>query len=227
MNTALMDHEANVVQDIWIHLNPDLIRQGIVPTKRVTPKGTRNIPMGIEEFSRFIGEIYEWENEQRGIQMVSRFDRSGLIAYGQNGQKWQAVKEIQSSCHYLLSPKGLSYFVEIPRLVVAVTNHAWPYFYWTDEKKTLKKTSKLYPLLIGNVYRNGRVCLGTTGLRCAQLKDIDLFVKKVIEAASTTDLAYGRDLDVIFEGLTLGWDDQIGKKNGFTMDELLETAFKE
>lgn len=152
-------------------------------------------------------------------RLVSRFNKSDLIAYGQNGTKWRAVSEIQPAEYFLLSTTGKAYPVSLPHLVVAVSNYGWPYFYWTPDR-TITLRTMLYPLLIGNTYTSGNVCLGSTGLRCKVLSDIPTFVKQVIEAPAS---GHGvTDTDALYSTLSAeGWDKSIGEKHGRSLQKLL------
>lgn len=211
---------------VVIELDDDQVRNGYVHATIHEEKGIRAGMIMLDDLSAMLKRVYRWDMEHRPMTMVSRFNQTGLIAYSQNGPRWEAVKEIPPADYYLISESGASYHVNLPRVVAWVGNFCkWPRLFWTPDE-TLTAESMVYPLIIGNTYDTGVVCLGTTGLQCKAVSDIDAYVRKVIESQATHTVTGGTDQ--LFKRLEAdGWDPKIGEKRGMTLAKLLAEPVRE
>lgn len=180
----MSDWRGSVVQEVVIRINRDMLRQGIIPTTKVTPKGERTVNLGLYDASVLLNDLFAWEARNRSVTMMSRFETNGFIALGQNGGKWMAVKELEPSKYYLISATEKVYHCHLPRVIIQTSNYGYTYLFWTRDRK-LKPTSRLYPLVLGNVSLDGQVCFGSTGLKCKSPEEVDAFARKIIEAPTS------------------------------------------
>ncbi len=184
-------------------------------------KGPQRGLMPVSEVCDTMRELLNWEAAGRHVKLVSRFVESDLLAFGQNGGRWLAVKEISPSTYYLVTRAPEPYQVHLPRLLVVVSNHGAPRIFWTPEER-IEVNTKLYPLMIGNTYATGAVCLGNTGLKCSAPDEIDKYIRQVIEAPAPylVDHAAGKDIDKLYRALAKRWAPGLGKKHGITVNKL-------
>lgn len=206
---------------VILELEQSEIATGYITATKIDDKGSRKGKMPLQVVADLLRGVFDWDASGRQVEMISRFEDSPYIALGQNGSKWVAVKDIPPAPYYLVSVSGQAYQAKLPRLVAKITNYGWPWLFWTPDK-TLGLSTRLFPLVIGNIDVNGRVCLGSTGLKCPTPKDIDRYVKQLIEAPSTgTYLPEGTKVDTLYAALAKRWNRSIGKRHAITLKALL------
>jgi hypothetical protein len=205
-----------------IELDMAKLHEGFVSITKVDDKGERKGAIPLEQFAALMQDVFHWEMASRKVTMISRFANSPFIAWGQNGARWAAVKEIQPAEYYLVAvASGEAYAAKIPRLVVRVSNYGTPLIYWTPDEQ-LAPATKISPLMISNISSEGRVCMGTTGLKCKSPDDIDKFIRQVIEAPADGAYLLGRTkLEKLYRALSRKWAPGIGKRYGITLEKLL------
>lgn len=207
---------------VILELDDADIITGYIPVTKVDGKGQRKGQMPVGDVADLLRDVFDWDAFRRQVKMISRFDDSPFLAWGQNGAKWQAVKVIEPAEYYLVSVSGQAYPVRLPRLVAKVGNYSSTYLFWTDAQELAPK-SKIYPLMIGNIDGRGWVCLGSSGLKCQSPDEIDRYIRQVIEVPATgTYLSHTTDLDKLYRTLTKRWAPGIGRKHGITLDKLLK-----
>lgn len=205
---------------VILELDSVEIITGYITTTKIDDKGQRKGKMPLQAVADLLGDVFHLDAEGRKVTMVTRFAQTALIAFGSNGPKWQAVKEIPPAEYYLISATGKAYKVNIPRLVVFVGNYVnWPRIFWTPDG-VLTPDSKLFPLIIGNTYADGKVCTGNTGLKCRTPDEIDAYIRKLIESPASHTVTMHTDR--LYKALeTRGWAPGIGRKHGITVAKLL------
>lgn len=212
-----------LVEEVVLRLNRDALLEGYVPMTKVTPKGRRTVKLRLPDVATLLNQFFNWEIATRKVTMVSRFANAGFIAYGESSGRWRAIKEIPASNYVLVSATGSAYPVDIPRVVILASNQGASYIYWTDEPGELHPDSRLYPLMVGNISSNGWICIGSSGLRCTAVTEIDKFARGVIEAPSTGTYCERQPVDEFFAELRdKGWDTSIGRKHAITLRKLIE-----
>lgn len=205
---------------VILELDDEQLRAGYAQVTKVDTIGTRKGSMLLSEVNDLLGDIFQWEAARRTVSMVSRFTRSSLIAFGANGAKWKAVKEIPPAEYYLVAADGSAHRVDLPRLIAGVDSHmTWPRVFWTPVAEVTPDTM-IYPLIIGNTYEDGRVCTGNTGLKCKAVDEVDKYIRQLIETPATHTVTGGTEK--LYRKLAeRGWDQSIGKKHGISLHELL------
>lgn len=206
---------------IVLTLDEASIERGFIHTTKITALGRRSGYMELTGVMDLLNEVFRWETRRRDIKLFSRFTEHPYVAFGQNGSRWQAVKDISPGEYFLTTVSGGAHKVNLPRLVAKISNHGAGYLFWTPDE-TLTPQSKLYPLVIGNINTDGWICTGTTGLRCEKPDDIDKYVRQVIEAPSTgTYIPAGVNVERFYRSLEDRWDESVGAKHGITLDTLI------
>lgn len=204
---------------VILELDTEQLHTGYLTAIKKDEKGRRKGKMPLSAVADLLHEIFDWEAARRPVRMFNRFEESPYIALGQNGTKWEAVKEIAPAEYYLVSATGMAYQVTLPRLIVRVGNHiTWPKIFWTGAEP-LSLSTKIYPLVIGNTYNDGRVCTGTTGLKCTNPEDIDRYIRQIIESPASHTVT--GNTDKLYRALATGWAPGIGRKNGITLKRLI------
>lgn len=202
-------------------LDDEQIRMGFVRTTVVDEKGERTGLISVGDLVQLVGRVFRWDLQHREVKLVSRFDESPFLAFGQNGGRWVAVKDIPPDEYFLTTVTGLAYRVRLPRLVAKVGNYGSSALFWTDAE-VLDAQSSLYPLMIGNISDTGWVCLGSTGLKCEKPENIDKFVRQAIEAPTTgTYLTANTRVERLYEQLAKRWAPGIGRKHRTTLKRLI------
>jgi hypothetical protein len=198
------------------------MKTGYMWVTKIDDKGPQRGMMPISEVVDTLRECINWDAVGRGVKLINSFADSPFRAWGQNGPKWVAVKEIPPSEYNLTTVTGLAFTARLPRLIAKVSNHGKTFLYWTEEEN-LSLTSLIYPLMIGNISSSGWVCLGTTGLQCRDPEDIDLYIRLAIEAPTTgTYLSNTTLVEEFYQSLTERWDVTVGAKYGMTLAKLFE-----
>lgn len=204
---------------VILELDDAEIVTGYVTATKIDEKGQRKGKMPLQAVADLFGQVFDLEAESRRVSMVTRFAQTEMIAFGANGPKWQAIKEIQPADYYLVSATEKAYKVHLPRLVIFVGNYIrWPRLFWTPDAE-LTTDSKLYPLIIGNTYNDGRVCTGNTGLKCRTPDEIDTYVRRLIESPATHTVT--KHTDRMYKALEKRWAPGIGRKHGIPLAKLL------
>jgi hypothetical protein len=208
-----------------IILDDDQVRSGYVPATIHEEQGDRSGLMTITDFANLVGRVFRWSLAGAEVRMISKFDDFPYVAFGQNGDRWVAVKEIPPGEYYLTTVTGLAVRVNLPKLVARVTNEGSSYVFWTEDEKISLK-SKLYPLMIGNISEAGWICLGTTRLKCARPEDIESFIRQVVEAPTTgTYLSDKTRVEQLYKALERKWAPGIGRKRATTLEKLLAGSY--
>lgn len=204
-----------------LELDDHELRNGYITVTKIDNKGLRKGKMPLSDVADLLRNIFDQDAASRQVRLVSRFQETPYLAWGQNGAKWVAVKDLAPARYYLLSDTGQAYEVKLPRLIVRVSNYAWPLLFWTQATK-VEPSTHIYPLMIGNVYPNGQVCLGTTGLKCKTPEAIDQYIRQIIEAPATYhNLPVKVTLDELFATLAKRWNPNIGKAHRIPLNKLL------
>jgi len=206
---------------VILELDEEQIRTGYATVTKVDDKGRRKGKVSLSDVADVLREVFRLDAEGRQVRMVSRFAKNGYLAYGQNGPKWAAVKELPPDDYVLVA--GQAYKVTLPRLVAVVSNYSYngPRIFWTPDDE-LTPGSKIYPLMIGNIDSHGSVCLGNTGLHCKTPEDMEKYVRQVVEApANGHYLSAKTNVDKLYRALTKQWAPGIGRKHGTTLGKLL------
>ena len=197
---------------------------GFLWVTKVDDKGPQRGLMAVSDLAGAMRQFVDWEADRRDVTLVSRLEDSEIVALGQSGGVWRAIKAIVSADYYLTSATGRAYRVRLPRLIAVVSNNrGLPRIFWTKDDR-LTSATLVYPLKIGNVYVDGRVCMGNVDPRCPSIGDIDEFIRRVVEAqASGGVLRVSTDsLYAVLEAQ--GWDESIGRRHAITLGQLIDSA---
>lgn len=207
---------------VVLELDDEDIRTGYIRTTVHEEKGTRTGLITLEDLSEMVGRFHRWELGRRRVRMISRFSDSALLAYGENGRKWEACATIAPADYYLISATGKVYHVHLPRLVVWVSNQRIsPRIFWTGDDVPTPE-SRLFPLIIGNTYNSGSVCIGNSGLKCKTPKDIDTYIRQLIETQASHTVT--NNTDKLYRALTRKWAPGIGRKYAITLAKLMASS---
>lgn len=205
---------------VILELDKWALSTGYIPVTKVDERGHRKGQMPLSEVATLLHDVFNWDASRRQVTMISRFEDSPFLAFGQNGTKWVAVKVIEPAEYYLVSVSGQAYPVRLPRLVAKVGNHSSTYLFWTEAGELTPKT-RLYPLMIGNINKSGWVCIGTGNVRCKSPDEIDQYIRQVIEVPATgTYLEDKTQLDKLYRSLTRRWRTSIGRRHAITLERL-------
>jgi hypothetical protein len=99
-----------------LELDSDELKTGFVTATKVGHPGHRKGKVPIQAVIDLLGEVFNWEVAGRKVELISRLTESPLLAIGQNGPKWVAVKTIGPAEYFLVSATGKAYKVNLPRL---------------------------------------------------------------------------------------------------------------
>ena len=209
---------------VILELNRADLASGYITATKIDDKGQRKGKMPLSDVADLLQDIFRFDAGKREVRMISRFEDSPFLAWGQNGSKWVAVKVIEPGSYYLVSVSGKAYEVKLPRLIAKVGNHSSTFLYWVEDGPLTPET-KCYPLMIGNIDWRGWVCLGTSGLRCESPDSIDEYVRKVIEVPATgTYLTNPNHMDKLYQTLTKRWASGIGRKHAVKLSKIIASG---
>ncbi|MBI4339544.1 MAG: hypothetical protein HY680_06280 [Chloroflexi bacterium] len=206
---------------VILDLDSDSLQHGFVNVTKMTERGRRKGQMDLHSVVTLLNDVFRWDANMHEVRMVSKFAHQDLIALGQNGAKWEAVKEIPSAHYFLISSAGNAHHVRLPRLIARVGNHTTPRIFWANPGQ-IKPGTAIYPLRIGNVDEHGRVCLGNIGIRCESPRDIDRYIRRIIESPASDHLV-DQDTEELYRAFAEQWDKSIGKACRITVRELIGT----
>jgi len=208
------------LNEIILAINDQGLRDGYVKVTKVDEKGRRQGLTPLSQVADLLREIFENDAARRPVRLVSKFEQSPYLAWGQNGARWTAVQELPPA-GYFLTVAGKAYKVALPRLIAKVSNYGDSFLWWTDAEQLTPET-KAFPLMIGNIDYRGWICIGTTGLKCETPEEIGKFVKRVIEAPTTGAYLEGKgSVDTWYQNLTVEWDKSVGAKHGVALKRIL------